>query len=144
MKTLEAFRALSKNPNIVAIIGPISATNSIIAGSIAESHGIPLILPSVTIDGLAKVSKNIFLMNSDLKTRGSLAAKLMVETLGAENIAILAPADKFGKSLVDAFTEKLASYNQFPQIIEWYSGLPMNLSRQFKSIRSKGWDLSKR
>lgn len=81
-------------------------------------------------------------MNSDLKTRGSLAAKLMVETIGAENIAVLAPADKFGKSLVDAFTEKLAFYNRSPQIIEWYSGIPMNLSRQFKSIRLKAWDLS--
>jgi len=144
LKTLEAFQALSKNPNIVAIIGPISATNSIIAGSMADANGIPLILPSITIDGLAKISNNIFLMNSDLKTRGSLAAKLMVETLQVENIAVLAPADKFGKSLVDAFTEKLAFYNQSPQIVEWYSGIPMNLTRQFKTIRSKAWDLSMR
>ncbi|MBU0528444.1 ABC transporter substrate-binding protein, partial [bacterium] len=142
LKTLEAFQALSRNPNIVAVIGPISATNSIIAGSLAETSGIPLILPSAAIDGLAEISDNIFLMNSDLKNRGSLAAQFIVKTLKAKNIAVLAPADKFGKSLVDAFSEELKTYNQTPQIIEWYSGIPINLERQFKAIRAKAWELS--
>ncbi len=142
LKTLEIFQALSKNPNIVAVIGPISEKNSIIAGCNAENIGIPIIFPAVTIDGLAHISDNIFFMNSDLNTRGNLAAKFIVETLEAENIAVLAPADKFGQSLVDAFTEKLSTYNQTPQIIEWYSGVPMNLSRQFKSIRTKAWELT--
>lgn len=142
LKTLGAFQTLTKNPNVVAIIGPITTNNSIIAGSIAETSGIPLILPTVAINGLAEVSDNIFLMNSDLKTRGELAAQFIAEMLEAENIAVLAPADKFGKSLVDAFTNKLNYYNKAPKIVEWYSGIPMNLDRQFKSIRTVAWELS--
>ncbi len=142
LKTLEAFQTLSKNPNVAATIGPISTENSIIAGSVAEKSGKPLILPTATINGLADISDNIFLMNSDLKTRGDLAGQLIAEMLEAENIAVLAPADMYGKSLVDAFTNKLKTYNIVPKIIEWYFGIPMNLDRQFKSIRAKAWELS--
>lgn len=142
LNTLEAFQTLNKNPNVVATIGPFSADNSVIAGGIAETSGVPLILPTATLDGLSKVSDNIFLMNSDLRTRGNMAGQFIAETLEAENIAVLAPADKFGKSLVDAFTNKLESVDKTPQIIEWYSGIPMNLERQFKSIRAKAWELS--
>jgi len=142
LKTLEAFQALSNNPNIVAVIGPISTNNSIIAGSITERNGIPLILPMVTSNDLSKVSKNIFMLNSDLKTRGELAGQLIAESFEADNIAVLAPADKFGKSIVDAFVNQLKLYNKAPQIIEWYSGIPMNLDRQFKSIRAKAWEFS--
>ncbi len=142
LRTLKAFQALAKNPTVVATIGPITTDNSIIAGSIAETAGIPMIIPTATINGLSEVSDNIFLMNSDLKTRGELAGQLIAGTLEAENIAVLAPADKFGKSLVDAFINKLKSYNKTPKIVEWYSGIPMNLDRQFKSIRAKAWELS--
>jgi ABC-type branched-subunit amino acid transport system substrate-binding protein len=142
LKTIAAFQALTKNSNIVATIGPITTDNSIIAGGITETSGMPLIIPTVVINGLSEVSDNIFLMNSDLKTRGDLAGQLIAETLEANNIAVLAPADKFGKSLVDAFTNKLKSYNKVPKIIEWYSGIPMNLDRQFNSIRATAWELS--
>ena len=142
VKTLKAFLAITNNPNVVAAIGPISTDNSIIAGSIAETSGIPLIIPMATINGLSEISDNIFLMNSDLKTRGNLAGQFFSETLEAKNIAVLAPADKFGKSLVDAFTNKLQSYNKAPIIVEWYSGIPLNLDRQFKAIRAKAWELS--
>jgi len=142
LKTAEVFKALSNNPSIVAIIGPISTNNSIIAGSITEKSGIPLILPMVTTNDLSKVSDDIFMLNSDLKTRGELAGQLIAELYETENIAVLAPADKFGKNIVDAFVNQLKLYNKAPQIIEWYSGIPMNLDRQFKSIRAKAWELS--
>ncbi len=142
LKTLEAFLAITNNPNVVAAIGPISTDNSIIAGSIAETSGIPLIIPTTAINGLSEISDNIFMMNSDLKIRGELAGQIIAEMLEVKNIAVLAPADKFGKSLVDAFTNKLKSYNKVPKIIEWYSGIPMNLDRQFKSIRATAWELS--
>ncbi|MEE8341148.1 MAG: ABC transporter substrate-binding protein [Candidatus Neomarinimicrobiota bacterium] len=141
LKTIAAFQALTNNPNIVAIIGPISADNAIVAGGIAATNEIPLIFPSTTLDGLADVSDKIFLMNSDLKTRGELAGEFVVEGLEAKNIAVIAPADKFGKSLVDAFTDKLGSYDLTPTLVEWYSGIPTNLDRQFNSIRTKSWGL---
>ena len=142
LNTLKAFRTLNNNPNISATIGPISTDNSVIAASFAETSGVPLILPTTTINGLSDVSDNIFLMNSDLTTRGNQTGEFIAETLQAENIAVIASADKFGKSLVDAFTDKLNSFNITPQIVEWYSGIPLNLERQFKSIREKAWELS--
>ncbi len=144
LNTVEAFQALNKNSNIAATIGPISADNAVVAGSITGTSGVPLILPTASTNGLSEISDNIFLMNSDFTTRGEIAGQFIVETLEADNIAVLAPADKFGKSLVDAFTNKLKTYDKVPVIMEWYSGIPMNLERQFKSIRAKAWELSDR
>jgi len=107
-----------------------------------DKSGVPLILPMVTTNDLSKVSDEIFMLNSDLKTRGELAGQLIAELYEAENIAVLAPADKFGKSIVDAFINQLKLYNKTPKILEWYSGIPMNLDRQFKSIRARAWELS--
>ena len=141
IKTLGIFNKINKNPNTTAVLGPIDYNNSIIAGSFSMQKGYPILLPDVTIGALADMSDNIFLMNSNLKLRGRLAAKFVAEKLHAENIAILAPADRNGKILVEAFENELGLYNLSASVVEWYAGLPISLERQFKSIRSQAWEI---
>lgn len=138
---MEICEQILNNPNIVAIIGPISTTNSIIASGLVKESGVPILLPTVTNGDVGNFSENIFQLNSDLKTRGELAGKIAVESLHANNIAVLAPADEFGKELVNSFTSALAKYSKTPIAVEWYSGTPINLERQFKSLRERAWDL---
>jgi len=142
VKTIEVFNKISSNPNNIAVLGPITQNNSIIAGSFSLQQDMPLILPNSCIDELADISNDIFLMNSDLKTRGELAAKFIAEQLDAETIAVLAPADKFGKNIVDAFQAELAKYKKTPIVMEWYSGVPINLEHQFKSFRNTAWEMT--
>ena len=141
LRTLEIFKEISNNPNISAIIGPISTSNSIIACSSAEEVGIPIILPHISQDGIADLADNIFLVNSNVRSRAELAAKFIAEELEAENVAVLAPADKFGKSIVDTFVERLKLFDITPLMVEWYSGVPTNLDQQFSSLRNLTWEL---
>ena len=141
VKTMEICEQIANNPKIVAVIGPISTTNSILASGLIKESGVPILLPTVTNSDVGKFSENIFQLNSDLKTRGELAGKIAVESLYANNIAVLAPADEFGKELVGSFTSALARYSKTPVAVEWYSGTPINLERQFKSLRNHAWEL---
>lgn len=142
LKTLEIFNKISKNQKTVAVLGPIADENIYIAGSFAAQCGIPILLPNTMIGGLADISDYTFLMNSDIKTRGESAARFIAENINAQNIAVLAPADKYGKSIVDAFEIELKKYGLSTAIVEWYSGTPMNLERQFSAFRIKAWELA--
>ena len=140
LRTIEILERINNNDNLM-LLGPIGEANSIITGSYSNQLDFPVILPYSINDDLASISQNLYFMNSDLKVRGETAAKLIAEDLTAENIVVLAPANKDGKGIVDAFTNELNKYDLSPIIIEWYAGVPMNLNRQFESIREKAWEL---
>jgi len=141
LKTIEILEKINNNKKQSIILGPIKESNAIVAGSYSNQIDIPIILPFTVNDDLAKISQNLFFLNSDLESRAETAARTVVEDLSAENIAILAPADKNGRRIVDAFSNELNRYELTPLVTEWYSGIPMNLSRQFESIRDKAWEL---
>lgn len=141
LKTIEILEKINNDKNKSIILGPIEESNSIVTGSYSGQLDIPILLPFSVNDGLANMSPNLFFLNSDLKMRGETAARTIVEDLSAENIAVLAPADKNGKRIVDAFINELNSYGLSPILIEWYAGVPTNLSRQFEAIRTAAWDL---
>jgi len=140
LRTIEILERINNNDNLM-LLGPIGEANSIITSSYSNQLDFPVILPYSINDDLASISQNLYFMNSDLKVRGETAAKLIAEDLTAENIVVLAPANKDGKGIVDAFTNELNKYDLSPIIIEWYAGVPMNLNRQFESIREKAWEL---
>lgn len=141
LKTVEVFQKISKNSNTTAILGPITTNTSIIACSFAVQNGLPVVLPNTLMEGFSEISENIFMMNSDLSARGKLAAQFIADKLNVNNIAVLAPADKYGKDIVEAFVTELDKFDLSPLIIEWYSGVPMNLEHQFKSFRRLAWEL---
>jgi ABC-type branched-subunit amino acid transport system substrate-binding protein len=45
-------------------------------------------------------------LNSNLQMRGKIAARYVAKTLKLDSLAILAPADKFGRALVDGFVKE--------------------------------------
>jgi hypothetical protein len=87
------------------------------------------------------LGENILQLNSDENTRGRFAARYAVQKLGLKNIAVLAPANKMGHNLVDSFCKELDLLGQIPVKLEWYSDVPEDLRRQFKSIRKTAWEL---
>lgn len=141
IKTLEVFQKINQNSNTIAVLGPIDYDNAIIAGSVGNQIAYPILLPDIMNIELSDISENLFLMNSDLSLQGKLAANYAVNELHAENIAILAQADKNGKALVDAFENELNKYDMTASIIEWYAGIPTSLDRQFQAIRTKAWEI---
>ena len=143
IETIRAVNALERNPAVKAIIGPISTTNALVAANTVQGKNIPLLVPSSTQDGLASLGSNIYQLNSNLQMRGKIAARYVAKTLKLDSLAVLAPADKFGHALVDAFVNEADLLGKKIVAVEWYSGTPTDLKRQFKSLRKVAFNLVK-
>ena len=141
IETIRAVKVLAKRQEIIAIVGPLNAGNALIAANSLSGSIIPLLIPSSVQNGLVTLGENILQLNSDENTRGRFAARYAVQKLGLKNIAVLAPANEMGHNLVDSFCKELDLLGQIPVKLEWYSDVPEDLRRQFKSIRKTAWDL---
>ena len=144
IETIRSVNALEGNPAVKAIIGPISMTNALVAANTVQGKNIPLLVPSSTQDGLTSLGRNIYQLNSNLKMRGKIAARYVANTLKLDSLAVLAPADKFGHALADAFVNEANLLGKKIVAIEWYSGIPTDLKRQFKSLRKVAFNLVKK
>ena len=141
IQTIRAVNELEKNPDIKAIIGPISESNAIIAANSLQGKDIPLLIPSATLDDITSLGNNIYQFNSNLSTRGKVAAKYITKVLELDSIAVLAPADNFGRALTDAFIKEVDQLGKKVVGVEWYSGIPIDLKRQFTNLRKIAFDL---
>ncbi len=144
IQTIRVVNELEKNPAVKAIIGPISETNAIIAANSLQGKNIPLLIPSATLDGITSLGNNIYQFNSNLSVRGKIAARYITKILELDSIAVLAPADNFGHALTDAFVKEVDQLGKKIVGVEWYSGIPTDLKRQFKNLRKIAFDLKEK
>ena len=135
LRTISCVKILASNPNVIAIVGPLSLVNSVAAASAVDPLGVPLFVPVSTQVGLSQVSDNVFQMNPDLLKQGRYAAEYAVSSLGSDRLAVVAPADRFGKELSDGFIQRADELGAEIVSVEWYSGAPVDLSEQFESLR---------
>ncbi|MBL7047395.1 MAG: ABC transporter substrate-binding protein [Candidatus Marinimicrobia bacterium] len=141
LKTIECMDKLVGNPNVMAIIGPLSAVNSTVAVSTAKHYGIPFLIPVSTQSGLSTLGESIFQMNMDLIKRGQYIAEYAIRFLGLETVAVVSPAERLGIELVDGFVERADELGAHIVDIQWYSGLPVDLKNQFKALRKVAFRL---
>ena len=144
IQTIRAVNELERNPAVKAIIGPISESNAIIAANSLQGKNIPLLIPNSTMDGLTSLGNNIYQLNSNLSMRGKIAARYIANILELDSIAVLAPADNFGHAQTDAFVKEVDKLGKKIVGVEWYSGIPTDLKRQFKNIRKTAFNLVKK
>jgi hypothetical protein len=144
IQTIRAVNELEKNPAVKAIIGPISESNAIIAANSLQGKNIPLLIPSATLDGITSLGKNIYQLNSNLSVRGKIAARYITKILELDSIAVLAPSDNFGHALTDAFVKEVDQLGKKIVGVEWYSGIPTDLKRQFKNLRKIAFELEEK
>lgn len=141
LRTVSCVEILAKNSNVLAIIGPLSTNNSAIAGASARERDIPILIPFSAQVGLSDLGENIFQLKTDLYKQGRFAAEYAIIDLQKDTLAIVAPADRLGKELTDGFVKRADELGAQIVAIEWYSGIPTDLSVQFKNIRKVGFDL---
>lgn len=141
VETVRSIRVLEQNHQVVAIIGPLAETNALLAATALGDSDLPLLLPSAIHDQLSGVSTPVFQLRTSLQLQGKLAARYAGETLGLDSLAVIAPSDDFGHSLADAFIKEVDALGKVVVASEWYSGIPEDLGRQFKSLRSRAFEL---
>lgn len=141
LEAVRAARQLASLPQVSIIIGPLTNSAVLAAAGAVSKEQIPLLVPSSTQDGLGKIYDHVYQMNSTLAMRGKLAARYAILTLGLDTLAVIAPADEYGNRLTDAFLKEVDQLGKTVVATEWYSGLPKDLRKQFKSLRQVAFGL---
>ena len=144
LETIRSVRRLIRNPRVITIIGPLREQTALVAANVVDQYTIPLLLPVTYEDDLTALFKHVFQLNSNLITRGKLAARYAANILHLDSLAVLAPADKFGESLTDAFLREADALGKKVVAVEWYTEAPKDLSRQFKALREKAFALQEK
>jgi branched-chain amino acid transport system substrate-binding protein len=100
--TAELMAALSADPNVLAVIGPLRSSDAEAAAPIAERSQVPMLLLSQR-EGLG----GRFVMQAAM-TRSQqvqLLTRYAVATLGLRTLAVIHPDDGYGSSFAKAFSD---------------------------------------
>ena len=128
--------------NLVSgIVCELDAPTTLAVVSALSSTDIPVILSNYRLNDLSKIYKKVFLTHSTIEIDAINTARYAINNLGLDSLAIIAPANIYGETQVDAFIKEVDRLGANVVATEWYSGEPKNLQRQFKFIRKIGFDL---
>ncbi len=109
----DAFRAkmemeeLARDPDVLAVIGPLTSRAVVESVPVAEEHHLPLITPAATADGIGGLGDDIFRNAMTNASQGRAIARYAVEELGLHYFVVLYPDDRYGTELADVFSEEI-------------------------------------
>ena len=138
---VQALKHLTQNSNVLAVIGPRENSASLAVAAAGKDGSTPLLFPTSDLKGLSSVGESIYQMNTDLSLQGRYAARYAAKTLSAETVAVLAPSDRLGKELADGFLNEADELGVEIVSVEWYSGIPVDLSPQLTALRNVAFRL---
>ena len=123
--------------SIVAVIGPImSAPAATVAAWLGSNfQNIPMLTPTATDDGIAKMGPNIFQVNITMDNLAHKIADFATKCLDIREFAVLSPIGDYGSSMAQSFTRAVerrgGKISAFRNYIE---GRP-DYSTEFKLLR---------
>ena len=102
---LEAFAA---DPDVLAVVGPLSGDESEAAAAVADENELPLMTLSRR-DDVATGRKHVFPLALAPAVEAELIAEFATATLGLRRFALLYPDDDYGRTVRAAFWDALAA-----------------------------------
>jgi ABC-type branched-subunit amino acid transport system substrate-binding protein len=88
----------------VAVVGPLRSESAISAAIVLNERGIPMITPTASESGIARIGPNIFQMASPIEAIGRSIAEYAYRELELREFAIIAPDDAGGAKIANAFS----------------------------------------
>lgn len=103
-ETAKVVNRLITQEKIVALIGEVASSRSLIAAPIAQKHGIPMISPSSTNPEVTQKGDNIFRVCFIDPFQGLVMAKFAIENLKVKKAAIFRKnGDAYSEGLANVF-----------------------------------------
>ena len=92
--------------SVIAVIGPIMSAPAATVGAWLGSNfqNIPMLTPTATDDGIAKMGPNIFQVNITMDNLAQSIADFAVKCLNINEFAVLSPLGDYGASMSQSFT----------------------------------------
>jgi branched-chain amino acid transport system substrate-binding protein len=102
--TAEVIRALSRDEQVQAIIGPLVSEVAVPAARAARDEGISLVSPTATDARLLEIDPRVYTVNAIDGAIGHTIGTFAVRVLERRRFAILAVDNVYGRIQADAFT----------------------------------------
>lgn len=93
--------------SIIAVVGPIMSAPAATVGAWLGSNfqNIPMLTPTATDDGIAKMGPNVFQVNITMDNLAQSIADFAVKCLGIREFAVMSPLGDYGSSMSQSFTQ---------------------------------------
>ncbi len=127
---------------VVAIVGPLFSSSSVVAATVAAPAGVPLLVPLAQQSGLDLLGPSIFQLNTVPTTEARLLAEYATLVLGLEHLAIMAPLSDYGWDFAHEFTRTAERNGGQIAHSDWYVPEETKDFRLiFEKIRQAGFAL---
>lgn len=141
-KAQEAGSAVTRlitQDKVVAVLGEVASTRSLVGGKIAQQYGVPMISPSSTNPAVTKIGDMVFRVCFIDPFQGTVMAKFARENLKLSKVAVLYDKGQaYSTGLSDFFQEAFKEMGGIITTVQTYKGGDPDFSAQLTSIRESG------
>lgn len=140
--TVSAFQKLISDPDIVAVIGPITSTNALSINEITKKTGIPVMIGGTNVSLTTDLKNKWFFR---FRPNDAYSAKTIVDfstgKLGKKNVAIVYDTDAFGTAGKDMLIAEYKKKGIAPVLVEGYTANTKDFTPVLENIRKSGADV---
>ena len=127
---------------VVAIVGPLFSSSSVVAATVAARAGVPLLVPLAQQSGLDSLGHSIFQLNTVPTTEARLLGEYATLVLGLEHLAIIAPLSDYGWDFAREFIRIAERNGGQVAHSDWYvPNETKDFRLVFEEIRKAGFAL---
>jgi len=141
-KAISAFKDLSQNQNILAVVGPLENDISAACAAISHYEQLSLISPTATENDLVNYSDYFFQISTPIDIAATSIARYALDSLKITRYATFAPIDDHFIKMVDKFTETVEMSGAQVAAQAWYYPGDQDVYKQFMKIKRVGLKLA--
>ena len=135
VETIHAVEGFARDTTVLAVIGPLTTENSIVAGAVANAMGLPLVTPTASGEGVCGIGDNIFQINLTARAQGAFLASVVADSLRAQAVAILSTYDPHDQALSSEFARVVREKGLIVIAHEYFITGTTDLTRPLSAIR---------
>jgi branched-chain amino acid transport system substrate-binding protein len=137
-----AVTRLITSDHVVAVLGEVASSLSLVGGRVAQQYGVPMITPSSTNPAVTQIGDMVFRVCFLDPFQGWVAAKFARENLKAAKAAILYDQGQaYSKGLMDAFDKAFKEMGGTITTVQAYTGGDQDFSAQLTTMRQTNPDV---
>ena len=127
---------------VVAIVGPVFSSSSVVAAVIAEGAGVPLLVPLSQQSGLDSLGSHVFQLRTIPETQARILGEYATLVLGLEHLVVISPLSDYGWSFEREFARVAMANGGEIVHSDWYiPNETKDFRRVFEEIRAAGFAL---
>ncbi|MUG70691.1 ABC transporter substrate-binding protein [Paenibacillus validus] len=137
--TVSSFQKIVSNPDVIAVLGPITSTNAKSISDIAKKTGIPVLIGGTNV-GLTTELKNpwFFRIRPHDGYSAQTIADFTADKKGHQKIAIIYDTDAFGTAGKDMLISEYKKKGITPTTVEGITAGTKDFTPTLESIRKSG------